>query len=187
MRSLLITLVLVAAAPAHADEAKPKSEQTAQILAGVGTGVSSALILAGFLGGDSSYPFNRPLMYTGLATAMVTPSLGQFYSGEYVTIGMGVRVVAVGFATYGLTHYTHTTQCDGARTSNEPTCKTLSSGAIPFLGIAALAFVGGMAYDVADASDSVKRWNEHHGFMVAPTVLPGTNGPAPGLSFVGQF
>jgi hypothetical protein len=186
VRSLAIALLLVAA-PASADDGKPKSEQTAQILSGVGTGVSSALILAGFAAGDSSFPFNRPLMYSGLASALITPSLGEYYAGEYLTIGLATRVVAVGFATYGLTHYTHTTQCDGATTSAAPTCKTLSSGAIPFLGIAALAFVGGMAYDVSDAGPAARRWNEHHGFMVAPTVLPGASGPAPGLSLLGQF
>ncbi|HEX7703466.1 MAG TPA: hypothetical protein VF403_22155, partial [Kofleriaceae bacterium] len=88
MRSLVILLVLLAVAPAHADETKPKSEQTAQLAAGVGTGVSGGLILAGFLAGDSSYPFNRPLMYTGLASALITPSLGQIYAVEYITLGM---------------------------------------------------------------------------------------------------
>jgi len=182
----VIPLALLVAAPVHADETKPKSEQTAQIAAGLGTGVSGGLILAGFLAGDSSYPFNRPLMYTGLATAMITPSLGQFYAHEYITIGMAARAVGIGLATYGLTHYTQATPCDPGHAATD-TCRHLDSGAIPFLGLAAIAFVGGMAYDVADASSAVQRWNEHHGFMVAPTVLPGTNGPAPGLSFVGQF
>ncbi len=171
---------------AHADDTKPKSEQTAQIMAGVGTGVSGGLILAGFLAGDSSYPFNRPLMYIGLASAMITPSLGQFYAGEYITIGMAARAVGVGIATYGLTHYTQSVACDPGHAAND-TCRHLDSGAIPFLGLAAIAFVGGMAYDVADASSAVQRWNDHHGFMVAPTVVPATDGPAPGLSVVGQF
>src|SRR5512141_1443046 len=105
MRFALICAVAVAAGrPAHAEG--PKSEQTAEILSGVGTGVSSALILAGFLDENADQPFNKPLMYTGLATAAFTPSLGQFYAGEDVTIGMAVRAVGVGIATYGLTHYT---------------------------------------------------------------------------------
>ena len=186
---LAMSCVVVAAAvtvsrPARADG--PKSEQTAQIMAGVGTGVSSALILAAFLDESSDQPFNRPLMYTGLASAAITPSLGQFYAGEYVTIGMAARVVGAGIATYALTHYSKTSTCDNATMAGSM-CKTLDSGAFPLLGLAAIAFVGGMAYDVGDASPAVQRWNEHHGFQVAPAVLPGPNGPAAGLSVVGQF
>jgi len=176
--------VMAAAVPAHAEG--PKSEQTAEILSGVGTGVSSALILAGFLDENSDQPFNKPLMFTGLASALITPSLGQLYAGDYITIGMAARVLGVGIATYALTHYTKTTTCDAA-TMSGTMCKTLDSGAFPLLGLAAIAFVGGIAYDVADAAPAVQRWNEHHGFQIAPTVVPGANGPAAGLSLFGQF
>lgn len=169
---------------AHAEGRK--SEQTAQIMAGVGTGVSSALILAGFLAGDSSQPFNKPLMYTGLAGAAITPSLGQFYAGEYVTIGMAARVVGAGLATYGLTHYTKITACDDAHVSGTM-CKSIDSGAYPLLGLAAIAFVGGMAYDVGDAGPAVQRWNQRHGFQIAPSIVPGPYGPAAGLTVIGQF
>lgn len=173
------------ASPAARAEGR-KSEQTAQIMAGVGTGVSSALILAGFLAGDSAQPFNKPLMYTGLAGAAITPSLGQFYAGEYVTIGMAARVVGAGLATYGLTHYTHITACDDAHVAGTM-CKSIDSGAYPLLGLAAIAFVGGMAYDVGDAAPAVKRWNEKHGFVVAPAIIPSASGPTSGLSIAGQF
>lgn len=184
MRSVAAIAVLVASAPAHAEG--PKSEQTAQILAGVGTGVSSALILAGFLAGDSSQPFNKPLMYTGLVGAAITPTLGQFYAGEYVTIGMAARVVGAGLATYGLTHYSRTTACDDAHGAGTM-CKSLDSGAYPLLGLAAIAFVGGMAYDVGDAAPAVKRWNDRHGVTVAPTIIPSASGPTSGLAIAGSF
>jgi len=177
-------LIGMATASAHAEG--EKSEQTAMLLSGVGTGASSVLIFAAFLDENSSQPFNRPLMYTGLASAAITPSLGQFYAGEYITIGMAARVVGAGLATYGLTHYTKTGTCDDATMSGSM-CKTLDSGAYPLLGLAAIAFVGGMAYDVGDAAPAVRRWNEHHGFAVAPAVLQGPNGPATGLSVIGQF
>jgi hypothetical protein len=176
--------VMAVAIPAHAEA--PKSQQTAQIMSGVGTGVSSVLILAGFLDENANQPFNKPLMYTGLATAAITPSLGQIYAGDYVTIGMAARVVGAGLATYALTHYTRTTTCDDA-TMSGTMCKKLDSGAFPFLGLAAIAFVGGIAYDVGDAGPAVQRWNERHGFQIAPAIVPGPNGPATGLSIVGQF
>lgn len=178
------TVIAMAAAPAHADQ--PKSEQTAVILSGVGTGVSSALILAAFLDENADQPFNKPLMYTGLATAAITPSLGQLYAGDYFTIGMAARVVAAGLATYGLTHYTKIGTCDDATMAGSM-CKRIDSGAFPLLGLAAIAFVGGIAYDVGDAAPAVQRWNERHGFTLAPAVLPGPNGPAAGVSLVGQF
>ena len=177
-------LIGMATAPARAEG--EKSEQTAMILSGVGTGVSSVLIFAAFLDENADQPFNKPLMYTGLATAAITPSLGQFYAGEYITIGMAARVVGAGIATYGLTHYTKTGTCDNATMSGSM-CKTLDSGAYPLLGLAAIAFVGGMAYDVGDAGPAVKRWNERHGFAIAPAVVPTVTGPAPGISFAGQF
>jgi hypothetical protein len=186
MRLAMFCVMVVAAAvrPAHADG--PKSEQTAQIMAGVGTGVSSALILGAFLDVNADQPFNKPMMYTGLATAAITPSLGQFYAGEYVTIGMAARVVGAGIATYALTHYTKIATCDDAKVAGSM-CKVLDSGAFPFLGLAAIAFVGGMAYDVGDAGPAVQRWNQRHGFQIAPSIVPGPNGPAAGLTVIGQF
>jgi hypothetical protein len=182
--AMLCVMAAAAVSPAHAEN--PKSEQTAQIMAGVGTGVSSTLILVAFLDQTPDQPFNRPLMYTGLATAAITPSLGQFYAGEYVTIGMAARAVGAGIATYALTHYTKISTCDNATTSGSM-CKVLDSGAFPLLGLAAIAFVGGMAYDVGDAGPAVQRWNERHGFQITPAIVPGPNGPAAGLSVVGQF
>ena len=179
-----VVAALAVATPARAEG--PKSEMTAELLSGVGTGVSSALILAGFLDQNADQPFNKPLMYTGLATAAITPSLGQIYAGDYFTIGMAARVVGIGIATYGLTHYTKSVMCDDAKVSGQM-CKTLDSGAFPLLGLAAIAFVGGIAYDVGDAAPAVQRWNERHGFTIAPAVMPGPNGPAAGLSVAGQF
>jgi hypothetical protein len=180
----VVAATVMTVRPAHAEG--PKSEQTAEIMAGVGTGVSSALILTGFLLQTPDQPFNRPLMYTGLVTAAITPSLGQFYAGEYVTIGMAARVVGAGIATYALTHYSKVSTCDNATMAGSM-CKTLDSGAFPLLGLAAIAFVGGMAYDVGDAGPAVQRWNERHGFQVAPAIVPGPNGPAAGLSIAGRF
>ncbi len=168
----------------HADDAQPKSEQTAQILSGLGAGVPAALMLTAFLAATPQDPFNRPLMYTGLATAAIAPSLGEFYAGEYVTIGMAARVVGAGLAVYTLKHYTVATACDGQTGLG---CKRLDSPAFPLLGLAAIAFVGGMAYDVQDAGDAVARWNARHHFTAAPIIIEGPTGPAPGLSVSGLF
>lgn len=178
-------MILAASVPtAHADDAQPKREQTAQILSGLGAGVPAAAMLVAFLASTPEDPFNRPLMYTGLATAAIAPSLGEIYAGEYVTIGMAARVVGAALATYALKHYTVATLCD---TASAMDCKRLDSKAFPVLGLAAIAFVGGMAYDVEDADDAVGRWNTRHHFTAAPVIIDGPTGPAPGLSVAGSF
>jgi hypothetical protein len=192
MRALGLGVVLVASLTststnAHADDARPKSEETAQLLSGLGAGVPAALMLTAFLASTPEDPFNRPLMYTGLATAAIAPSLGEIYAGEYVTVGMAARVVGVGLAAYALKHYTIATMCDIGGAPGSLGCKRLDSKAFPVLGLAAIAFVGGMAYDVEDADDAVDRWNTSHHLTAAPIILDGPTGPAPGLSVGGAF
>ena len=79
MRALLIAAgLLFVASPAHAE----KKKKTALALTGVGTGVSGGLILASFLVHPQNLEVNKPLLYTGLGTSIVTPSLGHFYAGR---------------------------------------------------------------------------------------------------------
>lgn|GEM_PF-1849099 len=182
-----LVVVSVGVTNAHAEDLQPKSVETAQILSGLGAGVPAALMFAAFIAATPEDPFNRPLMYTGLATAAIAPSLGEFYAGEYVTIGMAARVVGAALATYALKHYTVATVCDTATVAGVMDCKHLDSKAFPVLGIAAIAFVGGMAYDVQDAGDAVGRWNTRHHFTAAPIIIDGPKGPAPGLSVGGSF
>jgi hypothetical protein len=188
MRALAVGVLLAASVTtAHADDDQPKSVQTAQLMSGLGAGVPAAMMLAAFIASTPGDPFNRPLMYTGLATAAIAPSLGEFYAGEYVTIGMAARVVGAALATYALKHYTVATMCDTATASGAMDCKRLDSKAFPVLGIAAIAFVGGMAFDVEDADDAVGRWNKRHHVTAAPILIHGPTGPAPGLSVGGTF
>jgi hypothetical protein len=181
-RLVIVLALLVASNPAHAE----KNRKTAQILAGVATGASSALVLSGFLFASDGNPINKPLMYAGLASAAITPSIGQFYAGEYLTIGMAVRVGAAGIATFAITHETESKTCDNA-TMSGTTCTSFAGAGIALLGVAAIAFIGGMAYDVDDAGAAADRYNLDHGLVVTPTAMATPNGPAPGLSLAGYF
>jgi hypothetical protein len=166
---------------AHAE----KDRQTAQILSGAGAGVSGALILSGFaLGHDKAY--NAPLMYSGLVTAAFAPSLGEIYAGQYLTWGMGARVVGVGIATIALTKYQSTSTCDNA-TSVDQKCTNIEGAGLALLGLAAIAYIGGIAYDVGDAGPAVDRYNARSGITVAPTALQTQSGLVPGLVVVGSF
>lgn len=184
MHRWVVTCLLLASVPAHAG---PKDRQTARLLSGTAASVSGAVVLSGFVFAQDGKPFNVPVLYTGLGLLAVTPSLGELYAGQYVTIGMGVRAAATGLAVYTLRTQTRFATCDDALSSNEPPCEIFKELAYPLLGIAAIAFIGGVWYDVLDAPDAADRYNKRHGFAPVPAVLPGPQGPAPGLMLGGTF
>ena len=177
-----VAAAMLPAGRAHAE----KSRTTAQALSSVGASVSGAVVIAGFVTAPDSKRINEPVMYTGIGMLFVTPSLGQFYVGEYVTLGMGVRALATGLAVYTLQTQTKLATCDHALSSNEPPCEVFSEGAYPMLGLAAIGFIGGVWYDALDAGDAVDRWNRAHGFSVTPGVQT-ARGPAAGLTLSGSF
>lgn len=184
MRRVLVPLVLVLACASA--RAEPKSRRTAELLSGVGASVSGAVVIAGFVTAPDSKRINPLVMYTGIGLLFVTPSLGELYAGEYLTIGMGVRALAAGLAVYTLETQTTLATCDSALSSTEPPCEIFTEAAYPLLGIAAIGFIGGVWYDALDAGDAVDRWNRRHGLSVTPGV-PTASGPAPGLTLSGRF
>jgi hypothetical protein len=175
-RLAVVTLLVVMTVSAHAEGRK---RSTAQALSGVGVGVSSGLFLSAFLVLQDNHEVNRPLLYSGLFSAAITPSLGELYAGEWLTIGMGVRTAAAALAAYGVT------QTDEVRciAPGVQTCQELNGKAIVFLGLAAIAFVGGAAYDVMDADEAVDRYNAKHSVVVAPSVFPSGGG----VELIGTF
>ena len=182
MRRVLVALMVVlACATAYAG---PKKKQTAQILSGVGAGASGAVVIAGFMTAPAGDRFNAPVMYTGLGLLAITPSLGEFYAGQYLTWGMGIRAVAVGLAVVGLQR-TQVVRCDNA-TSSSQTCDALTGSGYAIIGIAAIAYVGGAALDCEDAPEAADRYNQTH-YMIAPTVMTTQNGAAPGLYFSATY
>src|SRR5690242_6472174 len=95
MRCLAVVVVLVFCATANA---APKDPNKAAIMSGTAAGVAGAVTLAGFLTTPEGEAFNEPVLYTGIGLLAVTPSLGEFYAGQYLTIGMGIRAAATGLA-----------------------------------------------------------------------------------------
>lgn len=174
MRKVVLILVL-ACAMAHADD---KSRETAAYLSGGGAAVSGAVLLTSFLTTPKGEVFNDPVLYTGLGLAVVTPSLGELYAGEWFTPGMAVRIASAGLAVYAVRNEEATVTCDTAATFGE-TCKQLKGAGVALVGVAAIGFIGGMWYDALDAGDAVARWRKRHGIVVTPT----TNG----IALAGQF
>ena len=178
-------LLAASAAPAAAEH-KRKDPQTAKLLSGAGAGVSSALTLASFLATDPHNPYNKPLLIVGLATSIVTPSFGEWYSGQWLTYGMAVRGGAAALAGFAVT-LTQADRCPTDMVDNS--CSTIQGKGVAFLGIAAIAYVGGVFYDVLDAPDAADRYNSAHGFVILPGPMASTAGglPGAGLFVRGQF
>jgi hypothetical protein len=172
-----LPLLLAAVSPAHAD----KSERTATILSATGAGVSSGLVLASFLVKPEDGEVYMPTLYVGLGTSIVTPSLGQLYSEQWVTIGMGIRAAAAGLALYGLTR----DQDQPCIVDPQDNCPTLTGTGFTLIAIAAIAYIGGVAYDVRDSDDAARRYNKRRktSTAFAPTAMPGGGG----FAVVGSF
>jgi hypothetical protein len=184
MRRIVLLAILFISTTA---DAGPRNRNTARLLSGSAAGVSGAVTLAGFVTTPSGEPFNKPVLYTGLGMLMVTPSAGEFYSGQYLTWGMGVRAVATGFALWTLSTQTTPVRCDEVGAPHEPTCSAFNDAAYPLLGVAGIAFIGGVWYDVLDAADAADRFNARHGYTVMPAPMHGPNGMAPGLVLSGSW
>ncbi len=166
----LIAAALLAAATnvAHADSGEMKSRAVGQALAGVGTGVSSGLILASLFFPPFNEVANQPLLITGLATSIVTPSLGQYYAHDYLTIGMATRVLAGLMIGYGAFEMTSSKRC--LQDGHEAMCSGLTQQGVVVIGLGAIAYVGGVAYDINDTADAVDRYNRKHGVFMTPSV-----------------
>jgi hypothetical protein len=55
------------------------------------------------------------------------------------------------------------------------------------LGLAGIAFVGGVWYDALDAGDAADRYNRRHGYAVTPTLQQTAQGLMPGVTISGYF
>ena len=168
MRALLFTaaLALAAATPAHAT---PKSRGVAQALAGVGTGVSAGLVVSSLFLNKFGDVANAPLLLAGLGSSIITPSLGQIYAHDYLTLGMAARAVAGAMIAYGAFEMTSSKRCL-TDTGAVSMCSGITQQGLVVIGLGAIAYIGGVAYDINDASDAVDRYNRTQGVFVQPTI-----------------
>lgn len=168
----IVTALGLATAATSTATAEPRSLKTAYTLSGVGTGASAALFFAAFMVSEREGDVNLPLVYAGLGSLLVTPSLGQFYAGQFLTPGLGVRAAAAALATWAVLEYQQVERCD---TPEFMECTGLEREAVAFLGIAAIAYVGGAALDFKDLPDSVAETNRRRGYFISPTIVPALN------------
>ncbi len=175
---VLASVLLVAASPARAE----KSERVSVGLAAAGTGVSSALVLSAFLINAEDAEVNMPLLLSGLGTSVVTPSLGHLYSEQWLTIGMAIRGAAGALVLYGVSQK----QDQPCIVRPNENCPEINSTGLTLISLAAIAYIGGVAFDVRDSRDAARRYNKRHTTTTAtlgPTVMPHGGG----LAILGRF
>jgi len=175
--ALVLTIALALHAPSVA-HAERKELDTAQMASGIGTGASAALFISAFALAPDREDVHMPLLYVALGTSVITPALGHFYAGTYLTPGMAVRAGAALLATYAVLHYTQTVRCN---TLVFMECTGLTGEAVIVLGVSAIAFVGGAALDFKTLRESVDEHNAR--FAITPTIMPTSSGP-PGAGLV---
>ena len=178
---LLACVSALALAPrvATADAPEPRSPNTALLLSAGGTLASVGLFA---LGAHDYHKQNEGLELAGTLSALVTPSLGQWYAGQYVTIGMAARAAGGVAFVAGLSEES---TCIGY----EGRC-TLGRDNAEFLWLAgAFVFAGGVIYDVAAARSAAADYNTRHRAPVAlaPTILSSPSGPVMGVGLGGSF
>ncbi|HEX7700923.1 MAG TPA: hypothetical protein VF403_09380 [Kofleriaceae bacterium] len=139
-----------------------------------GTAVSLGVMIAGMTGQTN----DRETM-VGLASSLVTPSLGEWYAGKYLTVGMGLRAAGA-LAMIGGIAYSY---CND---SGSQCSETLGHG---LLAVGLIAYGGGIIYDIVMAPSAVDAYNTSHRVRatIGPAVLTPPSGPVMGVGLGGSF
>lgn len=182
MKKLIWTVVALACttAIARADDGvpTPRSETAAFELSLGGTAASVALVIAG------STNNNADLVLAGLATSLVTPSLGQWYSGQPLTTGMAIRAASAVVTIAGIGQ---ALSCSDESSSPAPNCGS-GAGVLMLGGL--VGYASGTIYDIATAGRAARDYNDAHGLRVhvSPGVLHTPSGSSTmGVGIGGTF
>ena len=191
-RALILAALLASTTAAHAG-GRARSRTVAQVLAGVGTGLSAGLTLTSVLINKYDETANTPMLIVGLSTSVITPSLGQIYAGDYLTWGMTIRAVSgamIAIGALGFTAHKHCLEQGPMGTFVDTTCAELTQQSVVIMGLGAIGYIGGVAWDVLDTGDAVDRYNRTQGVYVAPTasvIHTPTGHDVPMVGLVGTF
>jgi hypothetical protein len=198
--ALAITSGVVAAEPGH----KPRNRETARWLSigGVLTsaaiaGVGAGMLEYGFTGNrgyDQGYAGVRRigtvLLSVGAATTLITPSIGEWYSGQAFSTGMKLRATGIGVGLLGAAIYVVTGLGESCLMINEMSCggpssPNVAAASVP-IAIGAALYAGGIIYDLVDAPSAADRYNARH-LEILPTALSTPAGTLPGVALGGTF
>ncbi len=119
------------------------------------------------------------LVTAGLLSSALTPSIGEWYAGEYLTWGMGIRAASASIALVGIAEAFCFDDCQG---------KDQSSGEALF-ALGAIGYGAGMIYDIVHAPAAARKHNDRQRarLMITPAAYPTSIGPVPGVMVGGSF
>ncbi|HTR55933.1 MAG TPA: hypothetical protein VMJ10_34895 [Kofleriaceae bacterium] len=149
----------------------PQKDRTTAFELSIG-GTAASLAVVG-LGASSQ---SGGVELAGLASLLVTPSLGEWYAGQPFTLGMGVRAASTAAFIVGIST---AIRCDGEQSSG------CGLGALWVAG--AIGYGAGILIDVAGAGHAVDRFNAAHRLQFAPTVMATPSGSVMGMGVGGRF
>ena len=148
---------------------------TALMLSLGGTAASAGLVLAGLQGSD-----NGGLLMAGLASPLVTPSLGEWYAGKPLTAGMGIRAASAVATVWGLAESLKCLDADDSCHSDASAGVLLAGGLI--------GYATGTIYDIATAPSAARAYNRTHVVTVQPSLLRTPSGTTSvGVGIGGTF
>jgi hypothetical protein len=186
--TIMVGLVLALAAPLHAqpDETraapKRKSPTVAKVLGFAGSFAAPALSLAN-LSLDMSSERERRIGFGLIAIEGVVmvfgPSAGHWYTGRFLTPGLGIRAGSAVGLTAGALLFAHCASSDVDCGRRDP--ETYAT--IGLLSIGTVGMIVGTVWDALDAAPAAHRWNRDHDVLIAPTVGQSTTG----LTLAGRF
>jgi len=185
---LVATLSAVAHAGPTDEPTTPLSPDTAFGLSAVGAGVPAAAAGVGALmaieGAGSTRDDGLGVLLVSQLVGLITPSLGELYSRQIVTGGMGMRAAGLLVESLGLFRY-YNHEIGDCETTGPACHHPGATYALIFSGAA--LYAGGMLYDVAHAREAATSWNRRHDLVVAPTALKTTSSVAPGVALALTF
>lgn len=174
---------LLAARTSHADPPAPRDESTAIALSTLGVLASGGLIAAAFAVPRGHNDLQGTLATAGLTSTLVTPSLGHWYAGSYLTTGLTLRLAGIAFGAVGISQLGICFDDSGCHANNE--------GAGTLLAIGGATYITGILWDLATARSAARRYNREHApamrAAITPTLARDGHATSYGLAIAGQF
>jgi hypothetical protein len=179
--ALLMILMILGTRVASADSTEPNSPDLALALSAGGTLVSLGLVVGGWHELDRTTVGSKLWTTTsaiGLESTLITPSLGPWYAGKFMTTGLALRLA--GIAAGGLA---------ALNVCSSENCHSDRSAVLLLGGLGVLTYAAGVGWDIATVRATTREVNaRRHAPVITPSVLTSPSGHAAyGLGLGGSF
>ncbi|MBP6837611.1 MAG: hypothetical protein KA190_09925 [Kofleriaceae bacterium] len=178
------TPVVLASPEVDLPPARTRSPGTALALSLGGTAAAYAMVAWGTAAPGSAA--GQTLGWVGAGSALIAPSLGQWYAGEGFTTGLGLRL---GGASMGAVGAIGLMRCAERSGDVVPSCP----GSMLLLVGASGLVLTGVIHDIATAPRAARRFNtraaerRRASVQAVPALVSAGGARAPGLGLAGTF